>query len=158
MLDLLMAIVYGAVAILVLICKVLILLLFVLACLTVPVLFFYIIYKILRGFGWVIENVDKPSKRLTEEKIKDVLKNIIQKISQIYGKKYPKVKVTRAFEVEMVKAGLNRKLLAEKLGVSPAYLDQNIDGNRGISLETALKLQRAIGSELSLSQLFDITD
>lgn len=44
--------------------------------------------------------------------------------------------------------GMNQKLLAEKVGVSPQYISKVVQGNENLSLETIAKLSEALGVEL----------
>ena len=54
-------------------------------------------------------------------------------------------RVLAAFDGEV---GLNQKILAEKIGVSPQYINKVVKGHENLSLETIAKLSDALGIEL----------
>lgn len=50
----------------------------------------------------------------------------------------------------MEQQGLNRTHLAERMGVSPAYITKILSGNPNLTIKSLLKLTDAMGKELTL--------
>lgn len=50
----------------------------------------------------------------------------------------------------MEQQGLSRTQLAERMGVSPAYITKILDGNPNLTIKSLLKLSDALGRELTI--------
>lgn len=57
-------------------------------------------------------------------------------------------------KTEMARAGMKRAELAEAIGVEYLTLSLKLNGKRDFKLQEAISIKRALGSELSIEELF----
>ena len=85
-----------------------------------------------RLVGWYKERIDELENTI-EYKIESVAFDISV---QIYK--------------QMKKLGINKKELAEKLGVSRSYITQLLKGKSNMTIETLIKVAKALGMTLQI--------
>ncbi|MFZ5510783.1 MAG: helix-turn-helix domain-containing protein [Pseudomonadota bacterium] len=67
-----------------------------------------------------------------------------------YWVEHAKLDFSFALERQRRRTGMSYKTLAEKLGTSPAYVSKVFRGDANFTIETMVKLTRAVGGQLHL--------
>lgn len=67
-----------------------------------------------------------------------------------YWIEHTKLDFSSALERQRRRAGLSYKALAEKLGTSPAYISKVFRGDANLTIESMVKLARAVDGQLHL--------
>ena len=82
---------------------------------------------------------------------KSLLQYLVEaKKRDIYWIEHTKLDFSSALEHQRRRAGLSYKALAEKIGTSPAYISKVFRGDANLTIESMVKLARAVDGQLHL--------